>query len=92
MKIHMMGASFAGSTTLGKASSVWLGFPYFDTDDYFWEPSGPLFTIRRNPDERSKMIQQDLAKHSNLILGGSLTGGKNGKTPSDYFSLDPPGN
>lgn len=72
MKIHIVGASCAGSTTLGRALSVRLGFPYFDTDDYFWEPSYPLFTIRRNPDERSHMIQEDLAKHSNWILGGSV--------------------
>ncbi|MFD2146673.1 hypothetical protein [Mucilaginibacter antarcticus] len=67
-----MGASCAGSTTLGKALSAQLGFPYFDTDNYFWEPSDPPFTVRCNPDERNERIQQDLAKNSNWIVGGSV--------------------
>lgn len=37
MKIHIMGASCAGSTTLGNALSAEWGIPYFDTDDFFWE-------------------------------------------------------
>lgn len=67
-----MGASCAGSTTLGKALSVQMGYPYFDTNDYFWKPSYPFFTVRRNPEKRNNMIQKDLAKHSNWILGTSV--------------------
>lgn len=36
MKIHITGASSAGSTTLGSELTTVLSCPYFDTDDYFW--------------------------------------------------------
>ena len=72
MKIHIMGASCAGSTTLGVALSDRLGSFYFDTDYYFWEPSDPPFTIRRNADERDEMIKQELAKQNDWVVGGSV--------------------
>lgn len=67
-----MGASCAGSTTLGKALSERLGFSYFDTDDYFWQLSDPPYTIRRNSDDRNELIKQELTQHMCWILGGSV--------------------
>ncbi|MFA6083021.1 adenylate kinase [Mucilaginibacter sp.] len=72
MKIHIMGASCAGSTTLGNALAEQLSIPYFDTDDYFWEPSDVPYTIRRDTDKRNNMLKSDLAKNKDYILGGSL--------------------
>ena len=85
MKIHIMGASCAGSTTLGKTLSERLGFPYFDTDTYFWEISDPLFTIRCNPDERNQTIKRDLARQDSWILGGSVINW--GQEWKDMFDL-----
>jgi adenylate kinase family enzyme len=72
MKVHIMGASCAGSTTLGNALSAKTGFPYFDTDQYFWEPSAIPFTIKRNPKKRINMLNEDIALHDHYIIGGSL--------------------
>jgi adenylate kinase family enzyme len=72
MKIHIFGASGSGVTTLGKALSEKMNYPYFDSDDYYWEPSDPPFTIRRNPRKRNEMLDQDLEKQGNWILGGSM--------------------
>jgi len=72
MKIHIMGASCAGSTTLGNALSVQTGFPYFDTDFYFWELSEQPFTIKRDRDARIQMLHEAVALHPNHIVGGSL--------------------
>jgi adenylate kinase family enzyme len=72
MKIHITGASGAGSTTLGLALAKSLSVPYFDTDNYYWEPSEPPFTIRRNRDLRNKMLEEDLTQHKGWVLGGSV--------------------
>jgi adenylate kinase family enzyme len=72
MKIQIMGASCAGSTTLGKALAAQMGIPYFDTDDYFWAPSETPYTVKRHPDLRHEMIMADLNRHESWILGGSV--------------------
>jgi len=35
-RIHILGASGSGTTTLGRALAERLQCPHFDTDDYFW--------------------------------------------------------
>lgn len=72
MKIHIMGASCAGSTTLGEALAKELSFSYFDTDQYFWQPSEIPFTLRREDEMRNIMIKNDMAKSENGIVGGSV--------------------
>jgi len=72
MKIHIMGASCAGSTTLGNALAGQLGYPLFDSDNYFWEASNPPFTLRREPELRNALIAQDVAPHQHWILSGSV--------------------
>ncbi|WP_073402501.1 adenylate kinase [Mucilaginibacter sp. OK098] len=72
MKIHIMGASCAGSTTLGMAMARQLSYPYFDTDKYFWQPSEIPFTSRYSFEDRNKMLKDDLLLSNNWILGGSI--------------------
>jgi len=72
MKIHIMGASCAGATTLGRALSARLGMPCFDTDDYFWAPSAVPYTVRREPAERIAMLKADFAANNDAIVSGSL--------------------
>ncbi|QJD95096.1 adenylate kinase [Mucilaginibacter robiniae] len=72
MKIHVLGASCSGTTTLGMVLSEHVGCPYFDSDQYFWKPSEPPFTIRREPHERNAMLHEDLLLHDNWIIGGSV--------------------
>lgn len=72
MKIHIMGASCAGSTTLGTALAKQLGYPLFDSDDYFWEASNPPFTIRRDAELRNALIAHDTARQEHWILSGSV--------------------
>ena len=72
MKIHITGASGAGSTTLGIELAAVLSCPYFDTDDYFWLPSEPPYTLRREPELRNQMLIQDLSQQETFVLGGSV--------------------
>ncbi len=67
-----MGASCAGSTTLGNALSEKLGMRYFDTDDFFWERSDVPYTVRRDAPTRSGMLQEAISRTDDYIIGGSL--------------------
>jgi Shikimate kinase len=40
-RIHILGASGSGTTTLGRALAERLQYPHFDTDDSFWVPTDP---------------------------------------------------
>ena len=72
MKIHIMGASCAGSTTLGTALAGQLNYPLFDSDQYFWEPAEKPFTVKRDPELRNAMILHDIAQQPDWILSGSM--------------------
>lgn len=72
MHINIFGASGSGVTTLGKALSEKLDYPYFDSDHYFWFPSDPPFTNRRLPEERNALINNEMTAMENWILGGSI--------------------
>jgi adenylate kinase family enzyme len=74
MRIHIFGASGAGSTTLGKALSAIMDIPYYDTDSYFWEASNPPFTVKRAPAERNRLLKAVLEGRHGYIIGGSLVG------------------
>jgi len=77
MKLHILGASGSGVTTLGNTLRSQLGIPYFDSDEYFWIKTEPPFIQRRIPEERNNLIINDL-KVDNWILGGSVINwGKN---------------
>lgn len=72
MKIHIMGASCAGSTTLGRVLAEKLAFEYLDTDSYYFVPSDIPYSIRRDPAERIAMFKADFEANENVIVGGSL--------------------
>ena len=72
MKLHIFGASGSGVTTLGKALAGQLSLPYLDSDAFFWEPSNPPFTLKRNPAARNKMAQEALQQTQSWIFGGSV--------------------
>lgn len=74
-RIHILGAPGSGVTTLGKALAERLGFPHFDTDDYYWFTDDPLpYRRKRNPDHRRHLLQKDLEKSDTWVLSGALCG------------------
>ncbi len=72
MKIHIIGASCAGSTTLGNVLAKKLGYTYLDTDAYYFVPSDVPFSIKRDPVERIAMMKADFEANDDVIVGGSL--------------------
>jgi adenylate kinase family enzyme len=73
-RIHILGASGSGTTTLGQALAEQLQCPHFDTDEYFWLPTDPPFVTKRVPIARQQRLMDDLTAHDSWILSGSLCG------------------
>jgi adenylate kinase family enzyme len=74
MRIHVVGASGSGTTTLGRGLATRLGWPHFDTDDYFWLPSDPPFQHIRDRAERRALLGAALQASARWVLSGSLCG------------------
>ncbi|UOQ50567.1 hypothetical protein MUN88_10235 [Gracilibacillus caseinilyticus] len=80
-KIHILGASGAGTSTLGAALSKVLPHRHLDTDDYFWITK---FTEQREVPERRRLLEKDLSLNENWILSGAVCGwGDNFKSSFD---------
>jgi adenylate kinase family enzyme len=73
-RIHLLGASGSGTTTLGRALAQHLASPHFDTDDYFWLPTVPAFEQIRDRAVRQALLGNDLDHHPAWVLSGSLSG------------------
>ncbi len=70
--IHIFGASGSGTTTLGRKICEELGYKLMDTDDYFWMPTDPKFTLKRPREERIKLMMRDVDSCDNVVVSGSL--------------------
>lgn len=70
-RIHIVGASGSGTTTLGGALAKALNIRHFDSDAYFWTPTEPPFTTPRPSDERDRMVRADLDHAGDWVLSGS---------------------
>ena len=72
MKIHILGPSGSGTTTLGKALAEELQIKQFDSDAFFWAVSELPFTVKRPASERVALLKSALSKHDSWILSGAV--------------------
>jgi len=72
-RIHIVGASGSGTTTLGVALAREIDGAHLDTDNFFWLPTDPPFTTKRPVEQRLNLLQAELARDS-WVLSGSLMG------------------
>lgn len=73
-RIHIVGASGSGTSTLAKAMSEKYGYKHFDTDDYYWLPTEEPFSQARPIEDRIQLLSTDLISHDEWVLSGSLCG------------------
>jgi adenylate kinase family enzyme len=73
-RIHIMGASGAGVSSLGRALAGALALPHHDTDDYFWLPTIPPYREMRQADDRLRLMREVFLPRAGWILSGSLDG------------------
>src|SRR6266536_1982143 len=82
-RIHILGASGSGTTTLGRALAEYLACPHFETDDYFWLPTDPPYTQQRVRTERAQLLMDDVTAHDAWVVSGSLCGWGDVAIPHD---------
>ena len=70
-RLHILGASGSGTTTLGAALSARLGLPQIDADSLFWLPTDPPFTTGRAPEDRLALLRQRLPPTESWVFSGS---------------------
>ncbi|MBQ9747168.1 MAG: shikimate kinase [Clostridia bacterium] len=70
--IHIFGASGSGTTTLARAITECFGYVHMDTDDYFWMPTDPMFTQKRDKAERLRLMTSDIERYGSVVISGSL--------------------
>lgn len=73
-RLHIIGASGAGTTTLGATVATALGCAHEDTDTYFWLPSDPPFVTPRTPEARLALLLPRLTASGDWVLSGSAVG------------------
>ena len=74
LKVHLVGASGSGTPTLARALAPELGAIALDSDDYYWLPTQPPFTDRRDRALRHQLVMADLEQHPRAILSGAIIG------------------
>lgn len=72
--IHILGASGSGTTTLGRALSEEYGCTHLDSDDFFWEPTDPPFTVKRERALRQSMLSSAVDEAEKCVISGSMCG------------------
>jgi hypothetical protein len=73
MRVHIVGASGSGTTTLGRALAARRGSSHLDTDDY-WLPSDPPFQHIRERGKRQALLSAALRASNDWVVSGSLCG------------------
>lgn len=73
-RIHIVGASGSGATTLGRALAARLAIAYHDSDDFLWLPSDPAYTRRRPVEQRTALLCHHLAADAHWVFSGSVLG------------------
>jgi len=74
MRIHILGASGSGTSTLGQALATRLGYTFFDTDTFYWVPTNPPFRKARDSEQRRQLLGPKLEATPSWVLSGSLCG------------------
>ncbi len=72
--IHLYGAAGSGTSTLGRLLANRLDLRFMDTDDYFWMPTDPPFTQKRERSKMLSLLQRDIDESDGAVLSGALCG------------------
>lgn len=74
IRVHVIGASGSGTSTLGRSLASALSLPHFDSDDYYHMPTDPPFQKQISAEERYRLICRDLLPSTSWILSGGIVG------------------
>jgi len=72
-RIHILGPSAAGISTLGRYLARAMNCVNVDADDVYWEKTDPPYTAKRSVESRRQILEEALRGKS-WILSGSAVG------------------
>jgi adenylate kinase family enzyme len=72
-RIHILGASGSGTSTLGSALARRLEVLHADSDSFYWLPTDPLYTTPRPPEERQALLLRTLSVTGHWVFSGAAT-------------------
>lgn len=73
-RIHIVGASGSGTSSLAVEMATRYGHRHLDTDDYFWLQTVPPYREKRPRGERLALLRQASRDSKSWVLSGSLCG------------------
>lgn len=73
-RVHVLGASGSGTTSLASALAARHGHRHLDSDDFYWLPTEPPYRQARPREERLALLRPALAASASWVLSGSLCG------------------
>jgi adenylate kinase family enzyme len=73
-RVHILGASGSGTTTLARELAIRNQCTHVDVDDFFWLPSDPPFETPRDRADRMRFLAEALDPTADWTLSGSLCG------------------
>jgi adenylate kinase family enzyme len=92
-RIHITGASGAGTSTLGAALALRLRHRHVDADSIYWLPTDPPFTTVRSRDDRAALVGKLLPLDGAWVFSGSAAGWTTSVEPAYdlviFLMLDP---
>lgn len=92
-RLHIVGASGSGTTTLARAVADAWAVPHADADDYFWVPTDPPYTQKRPVEERVALMHAVFVPREAWVLSGAMLGwGEDVVAECDaivFLTLDP---
>ena len=69
MKIHIIGGPGSGKTYLAEKLSKELGIRHYDLDELQWDNRSDSYGVKREPDERDRLLADVLKKNDWIIEG-----------------------
>lgn len=72
LRLLISGGPGSGCTTTAAAVSAVAGLPWFDSDDFFHQPTDPPYQVQRSPEERRLLLLETLGPLNSWILSGSV--------------------
>jgi adenylate kinase family enzyme len=72
-RIHILGASGSGTSTLGSALARRLQVPHTDADSLYWVPTNPPYTTPRQSDDRQALLLRTLPITGHWVFSGAAT-------------------
>lgn len=74
MRVLITGAAGSGTTTLAVALAQRWTAAAVEADEFFWLPTEPPYTSKREPEQRRAMFEQALLAHERCVVAGSVVG------------------